>query len=175
MDLDYQTNNSMTFSKIVEPGECMAMSCDWARVTLTHGKSRRDLLNESKWHIGQSAYEKGTSRRDEEIIQAMGLRLISAKRTPVHAGATVASTLIHQHGTFVWGIVGPGGGHAMGYRRGFCADTMGRESEVIEFFDPNFGLYVARDALDFKRCVTQELTTHYADLLEHLDVYEVGL
>ncbi|MEL6106133.1 MAG: hypothetical protein AAFU85_08855 [Planctomycetota bacterium] len=166
MKLDYETNNGMKFSKIIEPGECMAMTCDWSRVSLMHGKSRKDLLNPAKWHIGQSAYEKGQSRDDEQIIAAMGLSVVDkARDVAIGSGSDVASRLSKLQGTYVWGVVGKGG-HAMGYRN---------TGKTIEFFDPNDGLYICDDADDFKSSVAKELDTYYSKLLGTLDWYKVRL
>ena len=166
MQLDYETNNGMKFSKIIDPGECMAMTCDWSRVSLTHGASRKDLLNPAKWHIGQSAYEKGQSRDDEQIIEAMGLNVVNkARDVAIGSGSDVAAKLAKLQGTYVWGVVG-NGGHAMGYRN---------TGSKVEFFDPNDGLYICDDADDFKTSVANELDTYYSDLLGTLDWYQVRL
>ncbi|MCA8960748.1 MAG: hypothetical protein KDC38_09555 [Planctomycetes bacterium] len=175
MNLDYATNNGTKFSKIIDPGECMAMTCDWARVSLTYGQSRKDLLNSAKWHIGQSAYEKGVSRTDEKIITAMGLRVLDEAHVKVNSGNSVATMLAALRGTYVWGIVGPGGGHAMGYRNATVSDKVGKSREAIEFFDPNDGLYICADLTDFKTSVANEIDTYYSDLLRDLDVFKVAL
>ena len=162
----FYTDNSKKFSKKLEPGQCMGMSCDWAVVTLKLPTVHLGALNSGKWDIGQSAYEMGQSQTDQKIIEAFGLDVESEVHQGVANGAAVAAQLLSLgQGVYVWGVV-DNGGHAMGYQR---------TADGYEFFDPNYGLQRATGSDALRDEVVDRMDNYYSDLLGTIDIYKVKL
>ncbi len=171
MELIFPTDNSNKFSTKLTPGQCMGMSCDWAKVSLSLKNVYRDALIPGKWDIGQSAYEFGISRTDLKIIDAFGMNVINSGgqgvRQNIATSEDVANNLVAlPKGSYVWGVEGVGGAHALGYRR---------TATNYDLFDPNFGMQTTTMLIDFRQTLMNLITNNYPKLLQYMDIYQVAL
>lgn len=171
MELIFATNNSTKFSTKLTPGQCMGMSCDWAKVSLSLKNVYKDALTPGKWDIGQSAYEIGMSQTDRKIIEAFQMRITNGGGNGIRHNVGTALDVVNNlvalpQGIYVWIVRGPGGGHALGYKR---------TATTYDLFDPNFGLQRTDILLDFRQTLTDLINDHYSDLLQYQDIYQVAL
>ncbi len=166
MQLIFAIDNGLLFSKALAAGQCMGMSCDWAKTSLTFRNVYKDALTPDKWDIGPSPYRFGTSQDDVKIIEAFGMEVINGTgvRRQVNQSSQVAEHLLQLEGTCVWGLEGPEGGHAMGFRQ-----TDG----VIDLFDPRMGLERSMNKEDLRDTLVRRIDDHYSDLLKWMGIYEV--
>lgn len=177
MDLIFATNNSKQFSTTLTPGQCMGMTCDWAKVSLSIKNVYKDALTPGKWDIGQSAYEFGVTRtgqvrpQEVKIIDAFGMSVTNGGGNGIRHNVGTAQDVVNNvvalpNGTYIWIIRGPGGGHALGYKR---------TATTYDLFDPNFGLQRTDNLLDFRQTLTDLINDHYSTLLQFQDIYQVAL
>ncbi|HAX74809.1 MAG TPA: hypothetical protein DCY88_02980 [Cyanobacteria bacterium UBA11372] len=171
MELIFATDNSKQFSTTLTPGQCMGMSCDWAKVSLTLKDVYFDALTPGKWDLGQTAYEMGTSRTDRKIIEAFLMRITNGGGNGIRHNVGTALDVVNNlvalpQGIYVWGLEGHGGGHALGYER---------TATTYDLFDPNFGLLRTDNLLDFRQTLTDSINDYYSDLLQNQDIYQVAL
>lgn len=170
MELIFATDNSKQFSTKLTPGQCMGMSCDWAKVSLSLKNIYKDALTPGKWDIGQSAYEFGMSQTDIKIVDAFGMRITNGGGNGIRHNVGTAQDVVNNlvalpQGIYVWGLRGHGG-HALGYKR---------TATTYDLFDPNFGLQRTDNLQDFRQTLTNLLNAHYSALLQYQDIYQVAL
>ena len=151
----------------VEPGECFAMSCDWARQTLVLGLlNNPDALTPAKWHIMQSAYEL-RGKGDDFVFKGSGLSAVkSVDQTLPSITAIPTALLALGDGVYVVATSGDGGAHAMG----FC-----RKDKTLDYLDPNYGLMRTTDTNAFRIGLEKLFKENYKDIVEELEVYKVSL
>ena len=171
MELIFATDNSKQFSTTLTPGQCMGMSCDWAKVSLSLKNVYFDALTPGKWDLGQSAYEKGLSQTDRKIIEAFQMRITNGGGNGIRHNVGTALDVVDNlvalpPGICVWIVRGPGGGHALGYKR---------TATTYDLFDPNVGLLRTDNLLDFRQTLTDLLNDRYSTLLQFQDIYQVAL
>lgn len=149
----------------VEPGECFAMSVDWARQTLLLGPlNNPDVLTPAKWHIMQSAYEL-RNKGDDFVFKGSGLSAKKVVDKDIPSAHSIPNSLLALgEGVYVVATSGDGGAHAMGFAR---------KDKTLDYLDPNFGLMRTTDEEAFKTGLAKLFTSNYKDIIEELEVYKV--
>lgn len=173
----FKTDNGKTFSIVLDPGYCFAMSVDLAKVILTNVKvgqpkkvPNAGQLSPGKWAIVQSAYELNRGNTDTSIVEAQGLDIAAAIPQTAYPGdAALAKTLTALSGANVFGIMG-NGAHAMLWYRD---DANG----LWLVLDPNLGLYQCDSLADAEAFLAKTVLADpgYADLKTAYDNVTVVL
>lgn len=163
-------------------GQCFAMSCDWARVTLRFGGCRhKGMLTPGKWEIAQSSYAfqepvspptsakvQSVSWPDWKLFDNFDLEVtehLLVQDSSPGGTAKKIGTLIP--GVYIVGMSKPGDAHAMGYRH---------TSTLAEWFDPNVGLFRASSTGTLRLWLPGFLRrVGLADLSGGLDIFRVKL
>jgi hypothetical protein len=175
----FTTTNEAEFAQHLEAGYCFGMSCDWAQKSLKsqrgQGVKYKDQLEEFKWVIGQTAYETNKGVTDQGLISGMGLNVQGHYSGAIASWGALCNFMYNTAGlgTFLFCIDGPGGGHAMGYRRVKMTDVLGRSKDSLQWLDPNIGLMDFSNMGDFTTNVSAKLDELYgsgeSDPNERLD------
>jgi hypothetical protein len=151
----------------IEPGECFAMSVDWARQTLLLGLlNNPDVLTPAKWHIMQSAYEI-RDKGDQFVFKGSGLAANKVVDKDLPSVFAIPTSLLAQpDGVYVVSTSGDGGAHAMGFAH---------KDQTLDYLDPNFGLMRTTDTDAFKMGLVRLFQDHYKDIVAELEVFKVTL
>ncbi|MGC1175773.1 YopT-type cysteine protease domain-containing protein [Polaromonas sp.] len=167
---NFDTEN--TRSTASGPGVCMAMTCHWiARVYesadrqgVIQGLDNANQLRALRHHVfNQAAFEnRSGADADAFIFGQYGLR----GQRSVHRATskTLIAAIRGTAGTYLFGALGGGSGHAMGIVHD------GKEGWI--FFDPNVGQRVFASESAFTKHLVSELAD-YSDLRDEFEIYRV--
>jgi hypothetical protein len=136
LDKHVRTNNNIETTK-GNYGVCISMTTQWISACKSYGEVTRD------WQIGQRV-------GDENIIHNAGLTIASEIDDP--SLADIATEGFHI--LSIWNAPG-NQGHSMGTR---VTDSS------FQFFDPNFGLYHAKNVTGLIADVADHCRTYYPTL-----------
>ena len=160
------------------PGMCLGISCDWAMTSLKlNGVTRRDQMNPARWAIIQSAYLINVrniitvpAHQFRAVVKNSGLTVTNGEGKGELFQSNSAGSVVRQlrrvNGTCVWALFGPGGSHAMGWRR---------EPDVVEFVDPNYGHLKGDDLEELLDFVRDQIRDNYLRSLGHAVFFNVRL
>jgi hypothetical protein len=136
--------------------------------------SRLQLGSQHNIAIVFGAFSMGSIPNSAGSLEAMGRGLLAAQNLDVSRfenghGCTpfnLAMKLARIQGYAFLGIMGGGGGHAMGVRI---------HAGGHDFFDPNEGLVRCQGQVAFRTYVANRLADWYSDLLDgEWDIFEVA-